>query len=89
MKLTWQSIGKSMDTQIDHAHIRIKTCIENDQNGSGCVPGPWTSNAHHQTEIKTVRGKLDFWNLFENWSLRDYLKIGFLGIKCKNENFRN
>ena len=31
---------------------------------------------------------MDFWNLFENWSLRDYLKIGFLGIKCKNENFR-
>ena len=28
-----------MDTQIDHAHIGIRTCIENDQNGSGCVPG--------------------------------------------------
>ena len=34
-----------MDTQIDHAHIGIKTCIENDQNESGCVPGPRTSNA--------------------------------------------
>ena len=28
-----------MDTQIDHAHIGIRTCIENDQNGNGCVPG--------------------------------------------------
>ena len=25
MKLTWQSVGKSIDTQIDHARIRIKT----------------------------------------------------------------
>ena len=34
-----------MDTQIDHAHMGIKTHIENDQNESGCVPGPRTSNA--------------------------------------------
>ena len=34
-----------MDTQIDHAHMRIKICIENDQNGNGCVLGPRTSNA--------------------------------------------
>ena len=44
-----------------------------------------TYHMHHRTEIKTVRGKTGFWNLFENWSLRD-LKIGFLEIKCKNEN---
>ena len=29
-----------MDTQIDHAHMGIKTCIENDKKESGCVPGP-------------------------------------------------
>ena len=29
---------------------------------------------------------MDFLNSFENWSLRDHLKIEFLGIKCKNEN---
>ena len=28
MKLTWQSIGKSRDTQIDHAHMRTKICIK-------------------------------------------------------------
>ena len=38
-------MGKSMDTQIDHAHMGIKICIENDRNGKGCVPGPWMSNA--------------------------------------------
>ena len=49
-------------------------------------------------ELKLFDRKLNFLNLFEklksrgvleNWSFRDYLKIGFLGIKCKNENFRN
>ena len=53
---------------------------------------------HHQTEIKTIVGKIGFlkfiWKLessrlFENWSFRDYLKVGFLEIKCKNENFKN
>ena len=53
---------------------------------------------HHQTEIKTIRGKTGFLKfienlesqrLFENWSFRDYLKITFLEIKCNNENFRN
>ena len=42
-----------------------------------------TYHMHHQTTIKTIQGKigiLEFWN---------YLKIRFLEIKCKNENFRN
>ena len=52
---------------------------------------------HHQTEIKTIVGKIGFlkfiWKLessrlFENWSFRDYLKIGFLEVKCRNENFQ-
>ena len=34
-----------MDTQIDHAYMGIKTCIEKDQNESKWVPGPRTSNA--------------------------------------------
>ena len=55
-----------------------------------------TYHMHHQTEIKTVLGKTGFlkfiwklesWRLFENWSFRGYLKIGFLEIKCKNEFF--
>ena len=55
-----------------------------------------TYHIHRQTEIKTVRGKTGFlkfiwklesWRLFENWSFRGYLKIGFLEIKCKNEFF--
>ena len=49
-------------------------------------------------ELKLFERKWDFWNLFEKlesrrlfeiWSFRDYLKIGFLEIKCKNENFIN
>ena len=32
-----------MDAQIDHAHMGIETCIENDQNGNGCVPEPWNT----------------------------------------------
>ena len=38
-------------------------------------------------ELKLLERKLDFWNLFENWSLKNYLKIGVLGIKFKNWNF--
>ena len=38
MKLTWQSMRKSMDTQNDHARMRIKICINKDQSESGCVP---------------------------------------------------
>ena len=37
-----------MDTQIDHAHIGIRTCIENDQNGSGGVPGQWATMRYHE-----------------------------------------
>ena len=32
-----------MDTQINHVHMEIKTCIENDQNESGCVPRQQTT----------------------------------------------
>ena len=39
MKLTWQSIGKKMDTQIDHTYMGIETCIKNDQKESRRVPG--------------------------------------------------
>ena len=57
-----------------------------------------TYHMHHQTEIKTIQKKTKFlkfvwklesYGLFENWSFKDYLKIGFLEIQCKNENFRN
>ena len=27
-------------------------------------------------ELKLFERKLDFWNLFENWNLENYLKIG-------------
>ena len=53
MELTWQSIRKSMDTQIDYTHMGIKACIENDQKGNGCVPGP-RATMHYQ-EIRLVR----------------------------------
>ena len=37
-----------MDTQINHTHMGIETCIENEQKESGCVPGPRTSDALSQ-----------------------------------------
>ena len=40
-------------------------------------------------ELKLFEGKLEFWNLFGNWSLENYLEIGVLGIKFKNWNFGN
>ena len=38
-------------------------------------------------KLKLFERKLDFWNLFEIWSLKYYLKIGVLGIKFKNWKF--
>ena len=40
-------------------------------------------------KLKLFERKLDFWNLFENWSLKNYLKIEVLGIKFKNWSFEN
>ena len=40
-----------------------------------------------RVQLKLLKGKLDFWNLFENGSLENYLKIGVLKIKFENENF--
>ena len=31
-------------------------------------------------KLKLFERKLDFWNLFENWSLENYLKMDFLKI---------
>ena len=42
-----------------------------------------------RVELKLFERKLDFRNLFENWSLENYLKIGVLGIKFRNWNFEN
>ena len=38
-------------------------------------------------ELKLFEKKLDFLNLFGNWSPEDYLKIGVLGVKYKDWNF--
>ena len=40
-------------------------------------------------ELKLLERKLDFWNLFENWSFENLLKIEVLEIKFKNWNFGN
>ena len=40
-------------------------------------------------KLKLFERTLEFWNLFENWSLESYLKIGVLKIKFKNWNFGN
>ena len=34
-----------MNTRSDHARMGIKTCIKNEQNVSGYVPGPLVTNA--------------------------------------------
>ena len=36
-----------MNTQNKHAHVRIRTCIDNDQSESGCVPGQ-RATMHYQ-----------------------------------------
>ena len=44
---------------------------------------------HHETGIKIVRRKTGFFEIhLRKQNLINYLKIGFLGIKCKNENFQ-
>ena len=34
-------------------------------------------------KLKLFERKQEFWNLFENWDLENYLKIGILKIKFK------
>ena len=34
-------------------------------------------------ELKLFERKLEFWNLFENWSLENYLKIGVLKLNLR------
>ena len=38
-------------------------------------------------ESKLFKRKLEFWNLFGNWSPENYLKIGVSIVKFKNWNF--
>ena len=40
-----------MDTQIDHAHMGISTCIENDKSGHGCVPEQWATMRYHKNGV--------------------------------------
>ena len=35
-------------------------------------------------KLKLFERKQEFWNLFENWDLENYLKIGISKIKFKN-----
>ena len=40
-------------------------------------------------KLKLFERKQEFWNLFENWDLENYLKIGISKIKFKNYNFES
>ena len=40
-----------------------------------------------RVKLKLFERKLEFWNLFENWSLENYLKIKVLKIQLKNWGF--
>ena len=40
-----------MDTQIDHAHMEIRTCIENDQSESLCVPGQRATIRYQEVKL--------------------------------------
>ena len=40
-------------------------------------------------ELKLFGRKLEFWNFFEDWSFKNYLKIEVLKIKFKNWKFGN
>ena len=37
-----------MNTRNYHAHMSIRICIENNQNGSGCVPDQQTATRYHK-----------------------------------------
>ena len=37
-----------MNTRNYHAHTRNKTYIENNQNGSGCIPDQQTATRYHK-----------------------------------------
>ena len=37
-----------MGTQIYHARMSIRICIENNQSGSGCVPDQQTATRYHK-----------------------------------------
>ena len=40
-----------MGTQIDHAHMGIRTCMENDRNGSGCILGPQATMRYQEMRL--------------------------------------
>ena len=40
-----------MNTQSNHARVRIKTYIENNQSGSGCVPDQQTVTRYHKLRL--------------------------------------
>ena len=48
MKQSWHLIKKTMNTRINHAHMGIWICIENNQSGSGCVPDKQTATRYHK-----------------------------------------
>ena len=42
-----------------------------------------------EVKLKLFERKQEFWNLFENWNLENYLEIGVSTIKSNNWNFGN
>ena len=42
----------------------------------------------NRVELKLFERKLEFWNLFESWSLKNYWKIGVLEIKFEDDILR-
>ena len=51
MKLTWKLRSKSMNTRIDYAHMSIRICINDDQNGCSCIPGQWSSMRYQEVRL--------------------------------------
>ena len=35
----------------NHAHMKIGTCIENDQNENACIPGPRVTMRYQETRL--------------------------------------
>ena len=71
----WINITNSIIPELWEIHL----CLLKSRGVEDCVKT--------RMELKPFERKSDFWNLFENWSLKNYLKIGVLKIKFENENF--
>ena len=69
MKLAWQSIGKSLDTQIDHAHMRIKILNKEKLKWERDIPWHQTINALSREWVSAQLGNNPMYVIEQNTSI--------------------